>query len=158
MTVAAASMILVAIVGAVDVVSTAFFRAPLPLSVELSSYFMSLMIFGAMALAQRRQEHVAVDLVVRLLPTGVRRALATLSLALGTAVFVVLTWRSLVLALDSVEMHETAAAAYAFPVWPFKVAVTILLCAATLEFLRQLIWSLAGRDWIPPKMNSEELH
>lgn len=156
MAIAAVATLVVASIGAVDVVSTALFRAPLPLNVELSSYLMSLMIFGALALAQRQHEHVAVDLVTKFLPQGIQRWLRVLGLAFGLAVFALLAWRSYALAVDSVGMQETAAAVYPFPVWPFKIGVTVLLGVATCEFLRQFVRALVGHEWVPDATADQE--
>ena len=143
-------LIVAAIVGAVDVVSTAFFKRPVPLTVELSSYLLPLIVFGTLAYAQQRREHVAVDLVTNRLAKAVQGALQTLALVAGLAVFSLLAWRSGVLFLDSFERGETASAAYAFSVWPFKLAAFVALTVAALEFLRQLAWTLAGTPWQAP--------
>jgi TRAP-type C4-dicarboxylate transport system permease small subunit len=152
------SLIVTAAVGAVDVLATAFLHRPLPLTVELSSYLLPLMVFGALAHAQQRHEHVAVDLVTQSLPHRLQAVLRFVALLAGLALFGLLAWRSGVLFLDSFDRGETASAVYAFSVWPFKLAVFIALLVVVLEFLRQVAWSLAGREWKPEPSGSKEFH
>ncbi|HZY16368.1 MAG TPA: TRAP transporter small permease [Ramlibacter sp.] len=151
-------LIIASMVGAVDVLATAFFHLPLPLTVELSSYLLPLIVFGALAHAQQRHEHVSVDLVTQSLPQKLQAMLRFVGLVGGLALFVLLAWRSGALFLDSFEEGETASAVYAFTVWPFKLAVFVALVVVALEFLRQIAWTLAGREWIPEPSGTKEFH
>jgi TRAP-type C4-dicarboxylate transport system permease small subunit len=151
-------LVIVSIIGAVDVLSTALFHYPLPLTVELSSYMLPLIVFGALAHAQQRHEHVAVDLVTQSLPGKIQTVLRFVALLAGLALFALLAWRSGVLFDDSFGRGETASAVYAFSVWPFKLAVFIALVVVALEFLRQIAWTLVGREWKPEPGASKEFH
>lgn len=151
-------LVVASVVGAVDVLATAFFHQPLPLTVELSSYLLPLIVFGALAHAQQRHEHVSVDLVTQSLPQKLQAVLRFVGLLGGLALFVLLAWRSGVLFVDSFGRGETASAVYAFSVWPFKLAVFIALVVVALEFLRQIAWTLAGREWIPEPDGNKEFH
>ena len=151
-------LVVTSLVGAVDVLATALFHWPLPLTVELSSYLLPLIVFGALAHAQQRHEHVSVDLVTQSLPGKLQAVLRFLGLLGGLALFVLLAWRSGALFIDSFERGETASAVYPFSVWPFKLAVLVALVVAALEFLRQIAWTLAGREWIPEPGGSKEFH
>jgi TRAP-type C4-dicarboxylate transport system permease small subunit len=151
-------LVVASVVGAVDVLGTALFHWPLPLTVELSSYLLPLIVFGALAHAQQRHEHVAVDLVTQSLPGKLQAVLRFIGLLAGLALFALLAWRSGVLFLDSFGRGETASAVYAFSVWPFKLAVFVALMVAALEFLRQIAWTLAGREWKPEPGDTKEFH
>lgn len=151
-------LVVTSVVGAVDVLATALFHWPLPLTVELSSYLLPLIVFGALAHAQQRHEHVSVDLVTQSLPGKLQAALRFIGLLGGLALFVLLAWRSGALFIDSFERGETASAVYAFSVWPFKLAVFVALVVVALEFLRQIAWTLAGREWIPVPNGTKEFH
>lgn len=151
-------LVVASVVGAVDVLATAFLNQPLPLTVELSSYLLPLIVFGALAHAQQRHEHVSVDLVTQSLPGKLQAMLRFVGLVGGLALFVLLAWRSGVLFVDSFGRGETASAVYAFSVWPFKLGVFVALVVVALEFLRQIAWTLAGREWIPEPSGSKEFH
>ena len=154
--VACGSILIVAALGGLNVVLSMVFHAPLPVVAELNSYLLSLIIFGAFALTARRQEHVSVDLVVGAMPTWIKFPLRLFSLITATAVYGLLAWRSCILSANSISINEIASAAYAFPVWPFKVAVSFLLIIATCEMLRQLLRALVGREWTWQSENSRE--
>jgi TRAP-type C4-dicarboxylate transport system permease small subunit len=151
-------LVITAGIGAVDVLATAIFNRPLPLTVELSSYLLPLIVFGALAHAQQRHEHVSVDLVTQSLPGKLQALLRFFALLAGLALFVLLAWRSGVLFLSSFGRGETASAVYAFSVWPFKLVVFVALVVVALEFLRQIAWTLAGREWKPEPGGSKEFH
>jgi hypothetical protein len=46
----------------------------------------------------------------------------------------------MVLAVTSWQIRETAMALYAYPIYPFKIAMAIGASIAAAEFARQLIW------------------
>lgn len=153
----ATCILIVGVIGTVDVVSSAIFSKSVPAAVEISSYMMVFIVFGAFAYSQQRHEHVAVDMLVNALPPKVRYVCRLLSLLLGSAVFMLLTIRAWPLFSFSWEIRETAAAVYPFPVWPFKLGAFLLLLLATIEFLRQTILSICGREWLVKKDADEEV-
>ncbi len=75
----------------VDVVGRAF-GAPLYGSQDLITSTMVILVFGAMALCDRKGGHIAVDLFERYYPRALNRAINIVSAALGAVIFVALAW------------------------------------------------------------------
>ena len=75
----------------VDVVGRAFGR-PLFGSLDLITMSMVVLVFGAMALCDRRGGHVGVDLLHSFFSDRLNRAIDALSALLGAIVFVALAW------------------------------------------------------------------
>lgn len=154
--VSAGCILIVGVLGSADIVTTMFLSRPIPITVEFSSYMMAFIVFGAFAYAQQRYEHVAIDVLVNALPAQARYVCRFLSLLAGLLVFILLTWRSWALFVDSFAMSETAAASIPFMVWPFKLGAFLFLVLGTLEFARQVAWSLCGKEWAPQRPTVEE--
>lgn len=75
----------------VDVVGRAFGH-PLYGSQDIITMTMVFVVFGAMALCDRRGGHIAVDFLEPRLPAALNRAIDVLSALLGAAIFVTLAW------------------------------------------------------------------
>ncbi len=75
----------------VDVVGRAFGR-PLFGSLDFITMSMVVLVFGAMALCDRRGGHVGVDLLQSFFSDRLNRAIDALSALLGAIVFVALAW------------------------------------------------------------------
>jgi TRAP-type C4-dicarboxylate transport system permease small subunit len=138
-TVAAATLIGLALAGAIDVVGTWLLDTPVPSVREFSSEFLAILIFFSFAHAQLKREHVAVDLFFARFPGGMQRIVEFVSLNLGFVIFAVLAWRLGGQAFESLEMRERAAALVSFPIYPFKFAVAVASAVAALEYLRQIV-------------------
>ena len=75
----------------VDVVGRGFGK-PLYGSQDLITMTMVMLVFGAMALCDRRGGHIAVDLFERHYPAAMNRAIDAVSAALGAVIFLALAW------------------------------------------------------------------
>jgi len=140
--VSAVIMVFIALFGASDVLITFLASQPLPLARELSGELMALLIFGGMARVTRERRHIEVDLVITHLGRSIRFLSRCLGLAIGATVFAVFGYRAVTLAAHSYHTGEFAAAIIRFPIWPIKITFAVMICIASLEFLRQLAWCL----------------
>ena len=75
----------------IDVTGRAFGR-PLFGSLDMITMAMVILVFGAMALCDRRGGHVAVDLLQSFFPDRLNRYIDALSALLGAIIFVTLAW------------------------------------------------------------------
>lgn len=75
----------------IDVVGR-FFGRPIYGSQDLITMTMVVLVFGAMALCDRRGGNVSVDLLQRYFPAGVNHAIDVAAALLGAAIFVALAW------------------------------------------------------------------
>jgi TRAP-type C4-dicarboxylate transport system permease small subunit len=142
--VSAVLILAIALVVTIDVASAFLLNSPIPIVSEMSSATLAVIIFGALAYAQHRKQNVTVDLVLALLSRPTRRFLECASLAISSAILLLLAWRSTVHAFTSLQTYETAMALFAFPVYPFKITVAACAWIGVAEFLRQLVRLVAG--------------
>jgi TRAP-type C4-dicarboxylate transport system permease small subunit len=76
----------------VDVVLRYIFNAPLRGSFEITELMLVLLIFAALPLVSRREEHVVMDFLDRHLPIGIYRALRALEHIVSAAVMTGMGW------------------------------------------------------------------
>jgi TRAP-type C4-dicarboxylate transport system permease small subunit len=133
---AGASLFLMMVLGAVDIVGTKFFDRPLPGTFEATEALMVLTVFLALAHVQARRQHIAVDLIVSRLGPGPRRALDLVARLLTVGVFAVIAWQGWVFGSSSFQVREYASGIVQFPVYPSKLALAL---GATLMLFRALL-------------------
>ena len=143
MALGAVLILAMAVIGALDVVTTAAFSYPIVLTQELSELMLSMTVFLVLPIAQYRREHIEVDIVARAFPPRVQVLLGAFGNLVGFLFMTALTWRLWVLAFEAMEMQQTAVALLHFPIWPAKFVCGFGATAASLEFLRQLAIALA---------------
>lgn len=125
-------------------VSGNLFRAPVAAATEFAAAILPPTVLLALAWSQRQRAHIAVDIVLRLMPPAGRTASELLGLMAAIAFFGLLSYGAWHLALDSLRMREAAMAAVQFPVYPMKIAFATGASLGLLECVRQLVRFLGG--------------
>lgn len=142
-----AAITVLMLIGAADVLGTYVAGRAVPSAREFSEVILSVLVFAGIALAFRSDRQIGVDLFTAHMPERLRLGLRAVAHLLAAAVFALLAWRAAVSAVAAYQISETAAALIRFPVWPFKMAVALLMGVTALECLRQ---GLGGRPALPP--------
>jgi TRAP-type C4-dicarboxylate transport system permease small subunit len=97
-----------------DVIADLVFNAPLPLtSVYVTDYYMICVAFLPLFITEYRNGHISVDMFVKYLPDGLRRALGWLVQAVFIFVYVILaaqSWEQFTakLAINAYVMEQTS--------------------------------------------------
>ena len=139
-------VLVMALYGSVDVLSTFLIGRPVPLARELSEVLLAVAIFAAMATALREDRNVTVDLVIGRAGPTVRRIARGGALVVGGVVFAILAWRAAIMAEDAYATHEVAAALVRFPIWPAKALVALAIAVTLAEYVRLFVRLLIGLD------------
>lgn len=132
-------LLLVALMGATDVVSTNVFSQPIPGMVELSGALLAVIVFLGLAEAQARGGHIVIDVATQNMPPLMLKISTLFSLALGLAFMALVAWQTTLLAAKSFSFHETALGALAFPLPPFKALAAFGAWLSAAEFARQFV-------------------
>ncbi len=143
-TLAGASLLLMVLLGAIDIIGTKFFDRPLPGTFEATEALMVLGVFLALPYTQARRQHIAVDLLVSRFGPGGRRALDAFATFLTLAVFVLIAWQGWVLALASFSVREYASGIVRFPVYPAKFALAVGASLMVFQALVDLVADARG--------------
>lgn len=144
---AAVAIVLMMFVGAADVILTWFGR-PLAGTFELTESLMVASVFLAIALAQRNNQHIRVDVALRAAGPRTRAALDALAHLLSFVLYAAIAyygWREFA---DSVAGGEYSSGIVRFALWPARLALALgatLMAAQTLADL-----SAAGRAAAQP--------
>lgn len=143
---AGVALLVMALVGAADVVSGRGFSAPIPGILEFTESLMVISVFLALALAQQQRRHIRVELLAQLLPPKPRAALAAASALLTMLFFALIAWYGWYTASYSWAVGEFKSGQINFPVWPARIALAI---GATLMVLQTALDAIhaVGRIW-----------
>ncbi|WP_157973701.1 TRAP transporter small permease [Tropicimonas sp. IMCC34043] len=132
-------LLIVALMGTVDVISTNLFFRPIPGMVELSGALLAVIVFLGLAQAQAIGSHIVIDIATSAMGPRMNKVAMIFALAIGAAFMATVGWRTTDLALRAFSYNERALGALAFPLTPFKALAAFGAWLSAAEFLRQLV-------------------
>ncbi len=118
-----------------EVVSRYLWNLPLPGTMELSSYMLSIFILLGVAYTQQVKGHVRVTMLTTRLPRRMRLSLEMITTILSIFIIAILAWQGWVVGIDEVEVSDMLR----MPIKPFKLLVTVGGFLLTLELIMDLI-------------------
>jgi len=130
------SLLLMAIVGAVDVVGSGF-GSPLVGAYELIETLMVITIFMSVAAAQQQGAHINVDLVRNLLGARAQTVLTLLGVLCSAGLFALVAYYGYFATLKSFASGEIRQGQLGFPVWPARLALALGSSLMVLQCLVQ---------------------
>lgn len=136
----------------IDVVGRAF-HAPLTGAQDISQMAMVTMVFGGMALADRMEAHISVDILEPVFPRAINRATQVFAPALGAVVFLMLAKTMWDAAALSRMLHLATNIIYLPKAWFQYMAMVMSIITALAMFLRAVDTAL-GRPM--PKHDLDE--
>ena len=146
---AALVLFLLMLLAFVDVVGRDAFNWPVPGAFEVTEIMMAALIFLALPVVSRNDEHVVVDLLDALTPARLARVReVTMSLA-GALVLGVIAWRTWTEASDLAGFNEVTEY-LRLPVAPVVYMISVLSALAALVHLGNAWRHLRGAAAPPP--------
>jgi len=128
--VAGVSILVMMILTCADVVLR-FFRHPIPGTYEIVGLMGTVGVSFALAYTTVQQGHIAVEFLVRKMPEKVQEVLAAGVDLVSTLLFGIITWQSVVYALDLRRTGEVSLTVE-IPVYPFVFGIALGCCLATV--------------------------
>jgi TRAP-type C4-dicarboxylate transport system permease small subunit len=110
---------------------------PIPGTYELVCFLGSVAVAFAMAHTSVEQGHVAVSIIVRLLPKRVQAVIETITTSFGTVFFVLLSWQS-VLYAGELHARGEVSPTLQLPFYPFVYGIGFASAAVCLVLLVDL--------------------
>ena len=135
-------LLLLALVGTLDVLTTRFLDQPIAGVIKLSEAGLILVLFLGIVAATSNRSHVRVDILVTRLGLRAQRFCQSAGYFFTAGFFAVWTWQMGCMAAQSWSIRETATGLLSYPLYPIKIIIFLGLLIATLESLRQLVGSL----------------
>jgi TRAP-type C4-dicarboxylate transport system permease small subunit len=110
-----------------DVLWRWMFGRPISGTMEIvSNYYLVPLTFLPLAMVELADQHIAVNLFVKLLPVQAQRVLAFVTTAIAVVFTVWLAWANLLEAIDSYRMGEVIeTAASVMIIWPSRFVVVL---------------------------------
>lgn len=126
------------VMTAVDVVGRDVFNRPIPGTVELSQYMLSVFILLGFAYTHQERAHVAVSLLTSRLPYRAQLILRIITTCLILLVCCILAWQGWVVGIE----EKTVSDMLRVPQYPFRLLVAFAACTLCLQLLTDLGESL----------------
>lgn len=139
---AGAAIVAMMLLTCADVVLRLFSR-PIPGTYELVSFFGAVSVAFAMAHTCVEKGHIAVSVLVQLLPRRGRETVDALTSTLGLILFALIAWRSVLYAEDLRRSGEVSLTLQ-LPFYPFVHGIGLSAAVVCLVLLSDLIRHLQG--------------
>lgn len=106
----------------------------------VSKYYLPAVVFLPLALAERRGNHISVEVLTQLMPGWVQRALGIAAWLLSTVVFAVLAYQTFLDALKKTRIGSfDLDSGYQFDTWPSFYLLPVGFGAITLVLIYKLL-------------------
>lgn len=144
--IAGGAILLMALLGGLDVLSTIAIGRPLAAAVEGTEVLMVISAFMGLGLLHKRRAYIAVDLLREHSGRGLRRALDWLTLLLMGGYFGLIAWRGWGDAFESLAVREFSNGLVQIPLYPSKFCLAIGMSIAVLWCVVELLKGGLFRD------------
>lgn len=139
---AGAAIVAMMLLTCADVILRLFSR-PIPGTYELVSFFGAVSVAFAMAHTCVEKGHIAVSVLVQLLPRRGRETVDALTSALSLALFALIAWRSVLYAEDLRRSGEVSLTLQ-LPFYPFVYGIGLSAAVVCLVLLSDVVRHLQG--------------
>lgn len=130
-----------------DVILRTLFNKPLPLTVEIVSYYyMVAVVFMPMALVEFTGHHISVNLVTQHLKKPAKLTVQFIAMAAALVYFALMTFQTGRQALESLQMNEYLMGAFALPTWPGRFTLPLGCGVYCLVLIVRLVQVCRGVD------------
>lgn len=109
-------MFFIALISTADVVTYLVIGKPFQGASESVEVALATTVAMTLAYAQYRRDHIVVDVLLQEFPAFGKWLSSLGALIAGLLCMILLSWRAWVLAIESVEVQETASTLYSFPI------------------------------------------
>lgn len=121
-----------------DVIGRYIFNLPITGAFEITEAMMVTIVFFFIAYAQAKKSHVAVDLVVNLLPKKLRVLIDIITHTLSLLMMVLIAWMSILRWLELVRIKEYTAILH-IPVSPFLLILALGCFVLCIELVKDML-------------------
>jgi len=153
------AIVLMALHVTADVVLRSFFAQGIQGTTEIVAfYYMVAAVCLPLAWIERRDEHINVEILYRVLPNWAKRLLLLLGSLASGAFFAVFTWRSWKDALSAYSTNETMMGFAQIVIWPARFILPISFALVVIICTIQLVRLLRGDPLtaVTPKQEEED--
>lgn len=133
------SLILMALLTAVDVFGRYFFNFPIIGAQDISELSMVLLIFGAMGWATYKRAHIRADMLYSVISKKKYAVLTAAGFAISLMLSILMAWQTCVSSVSSLINSHQVTPTIRIPIAPFQLFTAFGLLVLSLELLLDLI-------------------
>jgi TRAP-type mannitol/chloroaromatic compound transport system permease small subunit len=122
-----------------DVISRGFFNKPIPGTLELSEYMLSIIILLGAAYTQQVKGHVGVDFLTKRFSTRTQSVIEIFTTLISMIIVVIIVWQGYVEGIH----EKTVSDMLRVPQWPFRLLVSVGGFLLFLELFIALVNAIA---------------
>ena len=122
----------------VDVVGRYLFNRPITGAFELTEYLVLILIFSFIGYTQSQKGHVAVDILLPLLPQKLRKLTDVANHLVCLVLMGLITWMGVAKAMDLKAVGEASPNLH-IPAYPFAIYLVLGCLVMCLELIRSII-------------------
>ncbi len=126
-----------------DVIGRDIFNHPIPGTVELSEYMLSIFVLLGLAYTQQVKAHVQVSFFISRIPTRARSILHIITIFLSLFIFSILAWQGWAVGIE----ERTVSDMLRVPQYPFRLLVAVAAFLVCLELLIDLLDAVKKLLW-----------
>lgn len=113
---------------------------------EMTVFLAVWSVFIAASLLVHEERHVRADLVLRILPPGLQRALEVATSLAALALTATLAWYGAEMVRQAIEFDDRTASTLRFPLWIYYACLPAGCALMALRYARRLWRDLSGHD------------
>lgn len=141
--------LIITITVILDVVLRATLNAPILGATEFSTLLLLVLVYLGLASVQAGKANFSVEIVVSILPPGLRRIQELLVTLVSVVVIGLLAWYTGREAWTSTLRGEMSFGAITFPVWPARIILSFGLAMLWLQLICDLFRLMSGKTVAP---------
>jgi len=135
----AAGMLLSMALGVADVIGTEMLGRPVPGALEVTESTMVLIVFGALAYAQKQRAHIRVELLYGVVGPRAQSFMDVTTHLVALVYFALLAWQGFGELRYSWEMREATMGTVRFPLYPARLLLVLGAALLLLQLALDLI-------------------
>jgi TRAP-type C4-dicarboxylate transport system permease small subunit len=128
-----------------DVIGRYVFNSPITGAYEVTETMMVTAVFFFIAYTQTKKGHIAVDLVVILLPRKIRMAIDIITHLMSLCILILLTWMNILRWLELMARNEHTPIIH-LPVSPFVLILALGCFVFSIELIKDIIRLLMHQE------------
>ncbi len=133
-----------------DVIMNKVASRPIPGTIEITSfYFMVSVVFLALPFVEKRNAHIAADVITSRLSPAIQRVFTLCGRLLTIIFYGLLSYKTLQTAISSTEIYEEAMSNFVFYIWPSRWIVFLGFVVAVLAALMAMFSNKTPRPTVP---------
>jgi TRAP-type C4-dicarboxylate transport system permease small subunit len=144
--ISAGFIMVIMVIMVADVARRYFTGSSIAGVLEYSEVLMVAVIYLGLAFAQRKGDHIGVDIFTNRMPKRVAQIVEAAGLVVVSLALLWVTWETMQVAQQSVATREYRFGLSRVPIWPARIVIPLGISVLLLELFFDIVDLVRGRD------------